>query len=102
MKILLFTVLLLALVSCSVTRQYSTEGFTIQGNTVYYQGDAMAELEGVEFALDDRKFVREMTFKLLNGSHNDKINHLIAYLHQQHPDYEIEVEIDIEHYKEVE
>lgn len=101
MKTLLCLLSLMLVVSCSVTRNYSTAGFTIQGNTVYYNGDAMAELEGIEFALDDRKFVREMTFKLLNGSHNDKINHLISFLHQQHPDYEIEVEIDIEHYKEL-
>jgi hypothetical protein len=54
-------------------------------------------MEGVEFALDDRAFVREMTYVLLIGSHSDNINHLITLLHQRHPDYEIEGDFDIEH-----
>jgi hypothetical protein len=35
----------------------------------------------------------------LDSSDNTKINNLIAYLHQQHPNYEIEVEIP---FKEIE
>jgi hypothetical protein len=90
---------LLLITSCSVTRNISTEGFSIEGNLVSYKGAAMAELVGVEFALDDGKFVRELTFKLKEGSDNSVINNLIVFLHQKHPDYEIEVEIDVEHYE---
>ena len=61
----------------------------------------MAELIGLEFALDDNKFVRELTFKVLPGSDNSVINNLIVFLHQKHPDYEIEVNIEIENYGEV-
>jgi hypothetical protein len=85
-------------VSCSVTRNISTEGFSIEGNMVSYKGVPMAQLVGVEFALDDGKFVRELTFKLKEGSENSVINNLIVFLHEKHPDYEIEVEIDVEHY----
>ena len=84
--------------SCSVTRNISTDGFSIEGNLVSYKGAPMAELVGVEFALDDGKFVRELTFKLKEGSDNSVINNLIVFLHEKHPDYEIEVEIDVEHY----
>ena len=99
-----FIVLLSAsviLISCSVTRNISTEGFSIEGNTVSYKGVPMAHLVGIEFALDNGKFVREMTFKLMKGSDNSVINNLIVFLHQKHPEYEIEVEIDVEHYNEL-
>ncbi|MEN9399036.1 MAG: hypothetical protein RL632_137 [Bacteroidota bacterium] len=83
----------LALTSCNVLKNYSTEGFTNENNVVYYKGVAMAKLAGIEFALDDNKFVKEMTFELIDGSNNNKIHNLIAYLHSVHKDYEIEIEI---------
>jgi len=82
--------------SCSVLKEYSTEGFTIDNNTVSYNNVPMAELVGLEFALDNKKLVKELTFKVLGSSDNTKINNLIAYLHAQHPDYEIEIEIPFE------
>lgn len=85
--------LLVVLCSCNVLRNYSTQGFTNENNIVYYNGTPMAKLSGIEFALDDNKFVKEMTFELIDGSNNDKIHHLIAYLHSVHKDYEIEIEI---------
>ncbi len=92
----------LVLGSCSVLKGYSTEGFTIEGNMVHYQGKPMAELSSIEFALDNNKFVREMTFILVNGDNNDKIHNLIAFIHSKHPDYEIEVEIPYKHINNVE
>lgn len=83
--------------SCSVLKEYSTEGFTIDNNTVSYNNVPMAELVGLEFAYDNKKLVKELTFKVLGSSDNTKINNLIAYLHQEHPNYEIEVEIPFEH-----
>lgn len=100
-SILTLTLALGMLTACSVTRNISTEGFSIEGNTVSYKGVQMAHLVGIEFALDDGKFVREMTFKLMKGSDNSVINNLIVFLHEKHPDYEIEVEIDIEHYTDL-
>ena len=57
----------------------------------------MAELEGLEFAYDNRKLVKELTFKVLETADNNKINNLIAFLHEKNPEYEIEVEIPFEH-----
>ena len=56
----------------------------------------MAQLEGVELALDNNKMVREMTFSLMENADMSKVANMIAFLHEKHPDYEIEVEIDIE------
>jgi hypothetical protein len=101
MKKLLFVAVFALLASCTVMKKYPTDGFSIEGNIVSYKNAPMAELIGIEFALDDNKFVRELTFKVLPGSDNSVINNLIVFLHQKHPDYEIEVNIEIEHYGEV-
>ena len=84
------------LYACSVTRSYDMTGFTIAGNVVSYQGTPMAQLEGVELALDNNKMVREMTFSLMDNADMSKVANMIAFLHEKHPDYEIEVEIDVE------
>jgi tyrosine-protein phosphatase YwqE len=76
-------------------------GFTIAGNVVSYQGTPMAQLEGVELALDNNKMVREMTFSLMENADMSKVANMIAFLHEKHPDYEIEVEIDVEKVKEL-
>ncbi len=97
MKKLLFLFTLVALTSCNVLKEFETTGFTISGNTVSYNNVPMAELEGLEFAYDNGKLVKELTFKVLENSDNTKINNLIAFLHEKHPEYEIEVEIPFEH-----
>ncbi len=97
MKKLLFLITLVVLTSCNVLKEFDTTGFTIQGNTVSYNNVPMAELEGLEFAYDNRKLVKELTFKVLETADNNKINNLIAFLHEKHPEYEIEVEIPFEH-----
>ena len=87
---------LFATTSCNVLKEYDTNGFSIEGNTVSYNNAPMAELIGLEFALDNKKLVKELTFRVLETSNNDKINNMIAYLHAKHPEYEIEVEIPFE------
>ena len=98
MKTLIFSTLILLFVGCSVTRKYDISGFTTEGNTVYYNSQPMAKLKGVEFALDNNKMVRELSFELLNGDNNDKIHNLISYLHSRYNEYEIEVEIPSEEF----
>lgn len=95
--IFISALVLFATTSCNVLKEYDTTGFTIDGNTVSYDNAPMAELVGLEFALDNKKLVKELTFRVLETSHNDKINNLIAYLHAKHPEYEIEIEIPFEH-----
>lgn len=102
MKALYFGIFVLALLSfssCSVTKNIDTTGFTISGNIVSYNGKQMAELKGVEFALDNNKFVKELTFELLHGEDNDKVRNLIAFLHNHFKEYEIEVEIPMDQHK---
>jgi hypothetical protein len=101
MKKLLFIALTVALTSCSVFRNFDTTGYTTEGNTVFYNGVPMAKLVGVEFAYDDKKLVKELTFSLLEGDYNDKIVNLLAYLNDRYAEYEIEVEIPIEKYKDL-
>jgi hypothetical protein len=88
---------LILLASCSVLKDYSTDGFKIQGNQVLYNGVVMAELTALEFALDNNKIVKEMSFKILDDTNNDKIYNLISFLNKEHPDYEIEINIPFEH-----
>lgn len=97
MKKLLLLFTIVASTSCNVLKEFDTTGFTIEGNTVSYNNVPMAELEGLEFAYDNRKLVKELTFKVLETADNNKINNLIAFLHAKHPEYEIEVEIPFEH-----
>lgn len=102
MKKIIFLFTLVTIVSCNVLKEFDTTGFTIAGNTVSYNNVPMAELEGLEFAYDNRKLVKELTFTVLETANNNKINNLIAFLHAKHPDYEIEVEIpfkELEKYK---
>jgi hypothetical protein len=96
-----FSALLLGLIisSCSVTRNIDTTGFAISGNVVSYNNKPMAELKGIEFALDNKKFVKEMSFTLLHGDDNDKIHNLIAFLHNHYKEYEIEIEIPMDSFK---
>lgn len=101
MKKALFVGLILFLSSCSVFRNFDTTGYTTEGNTVLYNGVPMAKLVGVEFAYDDKKLVKELTFTLLDGDYNDKIVNLLAYLNDRYAEYEIEVEIPIEKYKDL-
>lgn len=102
MKALFFGTILLSLLTlnaCSVTRNIDTTGFAITGNVITYNNKPMAELKGIEFALDNKKFVKEMSFTLLHGENNDKIRNLIAFLHNHYKEYEIEVEIPMDSFK---
>lgn len=95
MRVLFFFVLLAVISSCSVLKSYDTTGFTITDNTVYYNNVPTAKLEGVELSLDNNKLVREMTFSLMEGADMGMVTNMIAFLHEKHPDYEIEVEVDL-------
>ncbi len=101
MKKIITLLLPLFLFSCSTLRSYDTSGFSIEGNIVYYNGVAAAQLEGVEYALDGGKLVPELTFSLMKDADMGKIANMIAYLHEKHPDYEIEVEVDMENAKDI-
>lgn len=95
-SILLSTLLIyLTLVHCSSVRQYDTSGFTSKGHTIYYQGREMATLTNIEYSLDGGKLVKEMSFKLKSQEDGDKVRNLIAFIHSQHKDWEIEIDYPI-------
>ncbi len=95
MRLIYLLLLSSALVSCSALRNLDTTGFSIIDNTVYFNNVPTAQLEGVELSLDNNKLVREMTFSLMEGSDMGIVTNMIAFLHEKHPDYEIEVEVDL-------
>ena len=83
------------LFSCQTFKNIDVSGFESKGNTIFYQNDTMAVLSNVEYALDNRKLVRELTFKLKNQAHADRVKNLIYFIHSQHKDWEIEIDMPI-------
>jgi len=59
---------------CSILNDYHIEGFTIKRNILIHKEVPMAELIRIEFALNDNKFIRELTYTLLLGSDNSLVN----------------------------
>ena len=94
-KVILLCLLSLGLFSCNVLKNVDVEGFTSSDNTIFYKGEKMAVLSNIEYSLDNKKLVKEMTFKLVNQNHGDKVKNLIAYINQKHPDWEIEIDFPI-------
>lgn len=94
-KILLLFFIPTLLLSCLPLKRFDTTGFTSSGITVYYNGEEMAKLSNIEYSLDDGELVREMTFKLKNQHHSDKVKNLLAYIHAKHKNWEIEIDLPI-------
>lgn len=92
MKNLLFIISILLLTSCSTMRGYDISGFTSKGHTIYYQGREMATLSNIEYSLDGKRLVKEMTFNLKSQEDGDKVKNLIAFIHSRHKDWEIEID----------
>ena len=40
-----------------------------------------------------------MTFKLVNMNHADKVQNLLYFVHERHPDWEIEIDYPISNFK---
>ena len=85
---------LLAMTSCSQLRNVSSEGLTYKNGNVYHNGVSIAKLSGVEIAYDNRKLVREVTFKLNGPEYNPYAYGIIKLITKQNPSWEVEVEID--------
>ena len=85
----------LTLAACNTLRDLDTEGFTSTQNIIYYKGEKVAELSNIEYSLDNKKIVKELTFKLVNQNHGDKVRNLIYYISQKHPGWEIEIDLPL-------
>jgi hypothetical protein len=81
--------------SCSPFRHVNVTGFVSKQNVIFFQNDTMAVLSNVEYALDNNKLIRELTFKLKNQKHADRVKDLIYFIHSQHKNWEIEIDMPI-------
>lgn len=95
----LFLILLFS--SCSIVphslQRYQTDGFSHDGNTVYYHNKPIAAIQAITFSLDGKKLVREINLKVLDPQEQSKIPNLIRYIYNSHHTSEVEVEIDMTH-----
>ena len=85
--------------SCHSVKKLDTTGFHAEGHTVYYNEDPVATLSSIEYSIDNGKHVRELTFKLDNLKHADKIDNLLYYIHVRHKNWEIEIDYPISNFK---
>ena len=92
MKKVLILITSAILLGCSSIKKLDTTGFTSKNNTIFYEKDTIAVLSALEYSIDNKKYVKEMTFKLLNLNHSDKVKNLLFFIHQRHKDWEIELD----------
>jgi len=92
MNKILFLISSVILIGCSTIKKIDTTGFHSDHNTIFYGKDTVAVLSVIEYSIDNKKYVKEMTFKLLNLNHSDKVKNLLFFIHQRHKDWEIELD----------
>ena len=94
-KLLLLLLCLLAIVSCSPLKRVNTDGFAHHNEYILYKQDTVAKLTNIEYSLDNGKLVKEATFKLLDMKYGEKGKAIIAYVHNTHKDWEVEIDYPI-------
>jgi hypothetical protein len=95
MKKLLLLLCLLAITSCNPLRRVNTDGFTHYNEYIIYKQDTVAKLTNIEYSLDNGKLVREATFKLLDMKYGNRGRAIIAFVHNTHKDWEVELDYPI-------
>jgi hypothetical protein len=96
MKNLMRLLVLLIVVSCTGLKRINTDGFSTYQEYILYKQDTVAKLTNVELSLDNKKYVKELTFKLLDMKHGDNGKALIYYVSKNHKGWEIELDYPIE------
>lgn len=94
-KLTLILLLTLGLLSCDPLRKVSIDGYHFEKEYVMYHSDTVAKLSNIEYSLDNGKLVKEATFKLLDMRYGDKSNHIIAFIHSSHKEWEVELDYSI-------
>jgi hypothetical protein len=87
------------LIGCATIKKIDTTGFRSDKNTIFYEQDTVATLSAIEYSIDNGKYVKEMTFKLLNMKHADRVQNLLYFVHKRHKDWEIELDYPITNFK---
>jgi hypothetical protein len=87
------------LIGCTSIKKIDTTGFHSIDNTILYEKDTVATLSAIEYSIDNGKYVKEMTFKLTNMNHADKVQNLLYFVHKRHKGWEIELDYPINNFK---
>ena len=87
------------LISCTSLKKIDTTGFYSSENVIMYEKDTVATLSAIEYSIDNGKYVKEMTFKLVDMNHADKVKNFLYFVHKQHKDWEIELDYPINNFK---
>lgn len=87
------------LISCTGLKKIDTTGFYSSENVIMYEKDTVATLSAIEYSIDNGKYVKEMTFKLVDMNHADKVKNFLYFVHKQHKDWEIELDYPINNFK---
>jgi hypothetical protein len=87
------------LIGCSTIKKLDTTGFHSDHNTIFYNNDTIATLSAIEYSIDNGKYVKEMTFKLTNMGHADRVQNFLYFVHQRHKGWEIELDYPITNFK---
>jgi hypothetical protein len=95
MKKLLLSILVGIMMSCSpsVLKNVSIEGITFIGTDIYYNNVMIAKLASIEYAWDNKKLVREMTYTIIDEEYNHLAINIIKFCLERAPEFEVEVEI---------
>jgi len=96
-KILLIPFVLL--IGCKTIEKVDTSNISTVNKKVLFNTDTIATLSNIEYSLDNGKFVKEMTFRLTDMKHGDKVKSLIYYMRKEHKGWDIEVDVPIEDIK---
>ena len=87
------------IVGCTGLKKIDVDGFHSNENVIFYEKDTVATLSAIEYSIDNKKYVKEMTFKLVNMNHADKVQNLLYFVHKKHKDWEIELDYPITNFK---
>jgi hypothetical protein len=98
MKKVILLISLISLASCTTVKKANTEGFTTYKEYILYKGDTVARLTNVEYSLDNGKFVREATFRLLDMKHGDKGKPILRFINTTHKGWDIELDYPMEYF----
>ena len=101
MKKVILLISLISLASCTTVKKANTEGFTTYKEYILYKGDTVARLTNVEYSLDNGKFVREATFRLLDMKHGDKGKPILRFINTTHKGWDIELDYPMEYFPRI-
>lgn len=99
MKTTLIIITSAILLGCSYPKKGDTTGFRSERNTVFYNNDTIATLSAIEYSIDNGKLVKDVTFKLSNMNHADRVQNFLYFVHEKHKGWDGELDYPITRFK---